>query len=98
MVSEKARENRLRRRADRLGYALRKDRARVWGLEHRGEYALADHESGGLSFGWNFDASLDEIEQFLNDAEARLRSESPAPVSDPVAVGTAPGEQGEGGR
>ncbi len=73
MVSEKARENRLRRKADRLGFALRKDRKRTWGIDNRGEYALVDHQSNGLSFGWNYDASLDDVEGWLNDWEAQLR-------------------------
>lgn len=73
MTSEKARENRLRRLADRWGYSLRKDRARMLGLHHRGEYMLVNLDHGGADLGWDYDASLDDVEAFLTKEDATLR-------------------------
>lgn len=69
MVTEKARENRLRRMADRQGLRLVKARSRDPQAIDYGCYALADIETSGIVFGvgaiGRFDASLDEIEDYL---------------------------------
>lgn len=78
MTSEKAWENRLRRHADRLGYVLRKDRARTWGLQHRGGYAIFDADTNFVVWGWDFDLELADLEEILAGEEARLRTASPA--------------------
>ncbi len=72
--NSKARENRLRRWAGRLGYQLRKDRSRSWGLEHRGAYLVVSLNTDIPSIGCNFDADLDEVELFLDAEEQRLRA------------------------
>ncbi len=74
MVSPKARENRVRRWAARLGYGLHKDRSRMWGINHQGEYMLYDRDTNGLVVGSNFDADLDEVEQWLAEMERQLRA------------------------
>lgn len=74
MVSEKARENRLRRWAGRLGYVLHKDRARAWGLHRQGGYMMVIADSNAVAQGADYDLSLDEVETFLTDEEARLRA------------------------
>jgi hypothetical protein len=57
-----ASESALRRRADRKGYRLVKSR-------QTGEYGLSDLERGGMIFGWDFDATLEEIVAYLSDDE-----------------------------
>ncbi len=74
MDYSKARENRLRRWAGRLGYQLRKDRSRSWGLEHRGAYMVVNLGTGAPVIGWNFDVDLGEVEEFLDAEEQRLRA------------------------
>jgi len=74
MDNSKARENRLRRWAGRLGYQLRKDRSRSWGLEHRGAYMVIDVDTGAPIIGWNYDTDLDEAEEWLGAEEQRLRA------------------------
>ena len=75
MVSGKARENRLRRMADRQGMRLLKSRSRDPRAIDYGCYALADLRTNGLVYGISpigrFDASLDEIEAYLTQEGAQ---------------------------
>ncbi len=66
---EDARENRVRSRAARHGYRVRKSRQwkHVPNLDNFGDYMLADAETGIVVIGPRFDASLDEIEAFLTN-------------------------------
>ncbi len=74
MDNSKARENKLRRWANRLGYQLRKDRSRSWGLKHRGAYMVVNLGTGAPVIGRNFDVDLGEVEAFLVAEEQRLRA------------------------
>jgi hypothetical protein len=74
MDSEKVRENQLRRWAGRLGYELRKDRARRSGINNQGGYMIVDTNLNAVVHGANFDESLDEVEVFLTETEAALRT------------------------
>ena len=74
MVSEKARENRVRRQADRFGYVLMKDRARRLSLGHFGDYMVVHAATDSVVWGSRFDATLDQIESFLAEEESRLRA------------------------
>lgn len=61
---EKAREARLRRLADKLGFRLRKSRRAV----DAGNYALLDVDTGFAAIGLGplgYDADLDEVEEWL---------------------------------
>lgn len=69
-VASKVVEKRVRRRARRLGYYVTK--SREW--NNAGEYMLCDERSGSPIFGWNYDASLEEIEDFLQQEEAEAVS------------------------
>jgi hypothetical protein len=78
MVSEKAKENRLRRMADRQGLRLLKARSRDRRAIDFGRYALADLGTNAIVFGVSrigrFSASMGEIEDYLtsnDDKEAR---------------------------
>lgn len=59
-------ESRVRRLARREGYVVLKSR-RQWSLENRGEYMLLDASTNFPVCGWHYDASLDEIEEYLRD-------------------------------
>lgn len=76
MDSDKARENRLRRWAGRLGYVLRKDRARRWGVNNQGGYMIVAADLNSVVRGTDYDESLDDVELFLTDTEAALRSQA----------------------
>jgi hypothetical protein len=61
---ERATERRIRRKAAQSGYMLRKSR-RFAPPNNLGKYALINLEYNGIDLGWNYDATLDEIEAFL---------------------------------
>lgn len=70
MPEDKARENRLRRMADRRGYKLTKSRSRDPKALDYGLYAVVDHRTGGavnpaIAGRWSCSWTLDEVEQWL---------------------------------
>lgn len=73
---DKARENRLRRHADRLGLGLRKSRARYFRPDNQGGYMLFDVHTGAPQDGWNYDLDLDYVEEYLRESESALKIEA----------------------
>ena len=71
MATDKVRENRLRRKADRMGHRLVKSRRRDPDALEYGLYALIDHLYGGTPHphhavtGSPFSLTLDEVEDWL---------------------------------
>jgi excisionase family DNA binding protein len=65
--SDKARENLLRKRAIRAGYSIRKSRVRNPNFDDQGGYMLINNEFNSVVFGGQYDASLDDIEDFLRE-------------------------------
>jgi hypothetical protein len=63
--NEKVLESRVRRKARRLGYTVRKSRTINIHANDFGEFGLLD-EQGYPLIGWNYDATLEEIEGFLD--------------------------------
>ena len=66
----KVRENKLRRKADRMGLRLTRSRSRDLDAIDYGLYALIDHQTGGathpaLAQRWVHTLTLDEVEQYL---------------------------------
>jgi len=61
-------EARVRSHARRLGYSMRRSRQRtnVPNLDNHGEYMLVDADRNCIVLGQRFDATLDEVEAFLN--------------------------------
>jgi hypothetical protein len=57
-------ESRIRRLADSKGYRVRRDRRREVHPLDKG-FALFDCSTRVPVFGWDYDASLEEIEQWL---------------------------------
>lgn len=72
VYDDKVYENRLRRKAARLGLALRKSRARRLYLNNQGGYRIVDPYHNFIVAGERFDLSLEEVEAFLDDYEQEL--------------------------
>ena len=66
---ERLRENRLRRRAQRLGLAIRKSRAQMLSLNNQGGYRIIDPYRNWIVAGERFDLDLDDVEEFLQSCE-----------------------------
>jgi len=64
-MTEKAKDNRLRRMAEKNGYRILKSRSRRWRFNNQGMYMLVDVSTNGAVIGWNYDADLDENQEFL---------------------------------
>ena len=72
-AAAKVRENRVRRWAQRLGYGITKSRAQALYVDDCGLYMLREQgRQRAIVLGERFDASLEDIEAFLADAEGRL--------------------------
>jgi hypothetical protein len=69
---DKARENRVRRWAERLGCSLRKSRARHVRLSDHGNYQLRDAAQNNVVAGEHFDLDLGAVEEELRRREAAL--------------------------
>ena len=71
MSAMKTRENRLRRKADRLGLRLSKSRRRDPDALDHGMYAILDIESGGTTHPMGVISphclTLDEVEELLTE-------------------------------
>jgi hypothetical protein len=76
VYDDKVYENRLRRKAARLGLALRKSRARRLHLNNLGGYRIIDPYHNFIVAGERFDLSLEEVEAFLDDYEQELYKET----------------------
>jgi hypothetical protein len=61
-----AQESRVRRKARRLGYRLRKSR-RAISSDNHGRFMVISTRSGRIVSGERFDLSLDAIEAWLSD-------------------------------
>jgi hypothetical protein len=59
-------ESALRARARKLGYAIRKSRSRSIHEYNLGKYALLKEDSNYVVLGERFDASLEEIAEYLS--------------------------------
>jgi hypothetical protein len=59
-------ESSLRARARKLGYAIRKSRSRSVHEDNLGKYALVRENNSEVVLGERFDASLEEIAQYLD--------------------------------
>jgi hypothetical protein len=69
-ASEKVKENRLRRMAERQGLRLVKSRRRDPHAIDFGKYALVSAETNGIVFGsgsFGYDADLEDIERYLTE-------------------------------
>jgi hypothetical protein len=58
-------ESTLRARARKLGYSIHKSRSRSINEDNLGKYALVREDSKSVVLGERFDASLEEIAEYL---------------------------------
>ena len=63
-------ENRVRRKAIRNGFGVRKSRRYVNGWDNVGEYMLIDASRNFCVLGSQYDASLQDIENYLDQPES----------------------------
>lgn len=75
-MADKARENRLRRMAKRLGLELRKSRARSVHVDDLGKYQLVNPDTDTVLSGNRFELSLDQVQQRLEEEERRIKEEA----------------------
>ena len=68
-MTEKAREQRIRRRLAKLDMVLHKSRGRI-SLDNFGGYMICDIHDNAVIDGSRFDLSLNDVEDFLDEAEA----------------------------
>ena len=59
-------ERTLRARARKLGYSIHKSRSRSVNEDNFGKYALVKEDSKSVILGERFDASLEEIAEYLS--------------------------------
>jgi hypothetical protein len=76
---EKTRENRLRRKLDRMGYRLLKARRRDPDAVDYGMYVIADVQTNGIVFGtWDntdwYQLTLDDVEEWIRGDEEPKRA------------------------
>jgi hypothetical protein len=64
-LTQKTKENRLRRAAARAGYRMTRSR-RGLSLDNFGDYKLIDASTNFVAFGFRFDADLDDVDHFLH--------------------------------
>lgn len=83
MSDEKVRENKVRRKLERMGYRLEKSRRRDPDAIDYGLYAIVDPETHGLmhpSASWGAHAlTLDEVEQWANETGPTIVAERRPP-------------------
>ncbi len=60
-------ENQVRRLARKNGYLVRKSSARTVHANDFGEYMLVDASANAVALGGRFDASLEQISEWLQD-------------------------------
>lgn len=60
-------ESTVRSRASRMGYSIQKSRARMISLDSHGEYRLVWTAQNSICLGEHFDATLEDIDAYLDD-------------------------------
>ena len=62
----RTKESALRARARKLGYTIHKSRLRSINEDNLGKYALVKEDGNSVVLGERFDASLEEIAEYLD--------------------------------
>jgi hypothetical protein len=62
-------ESTVRARAKRAGFSVRKSRRRSRTPSNCGEYMLLEQGRAIPILGWHYDATLDDIDQYLRDVD-----------------------------
>jgi hypothetical protein len=71
ITDNKVRENRLRRKAERLGLWLEKSRARLLSVDNYQGYRILDRDKA-IVIGAKFGLDIDAVEKFLDEKEQEL--------------------------
>lgn len=67
---EKSRENRARRRLEKMGYALQKCRNRT-DIYHYGQYRIIEISTNAIVNSESYNMSLDDVERFIEEWEEK---------------------------
>lgn len=67
MLSEKTRENKLRRALRKADYLLRKSEAAAISADDLGGYRIVDLYTNAVIAGARFELDLDDVEEFVKD-------------------------------
>ena len=65
--AEKARENRLRRKAVRFGLILTKSLVRSWSINNHLGYKILNADTNEVKWGEKYELSLDDVEKLLDE-------------------------------
>ncbi len=76
-MSDKVKENYLRRQAKRLGLWLQKSRAKKWSLHNQCGYTIIDPYKNTCVWGPDCQLDLNDVEQLLNEYEEKIKSSPP---------------------
>ena len=60
-------ESTLRSRVKRMGYVLRKDRAKSVNADHCGGYMIVDADMNAVVAGAKFDLTLEDVERWIEE-------------------------------
>lgn len=66
-MEDRRRENRVRARAARRGYMVRKSRAAPDYIDNRGGYQIVDANTNAIVGGEKFDLTIDDVEKWLEE-------------------------------
>ncbi|OGO04593.1 MAG: hypothetical protein A2Y60_01800 [Chloroflexi bacterium RBG_13_54_9] len=74
-IGDKVYENYLRRKAKRLGLAIKKSRIRSINLDDFGGYMIIDSDRNYLIAGEKFNLDIDDVAEVLNNTERSISEE-----------------------
>jgi hypothetical protein len=72
-MSDKAKENRLRRQAQRLGLIIKKSMARNIGINNLMGWMIIDGQTNSVVAGSRFELNLEDVENYLKNCEDALK-------------------------
>jgi hypothetical protein len=67
IVNTAPNESAIRRKAKRHGYFVRESRERTFRSNNYGEFKLVSAQYNVPILGWDYDVTLEDIAEFLND-------------------------------
>jgi len=65
-MTNKVKENYLRRQAERLGLSMQKSRGKKWSVDNQLGYRVIDPYHNTIIQGEKFDLNIQEVEDFLS--------------------------------
>jgi hypothetical protein len=83
MMSKSMTESAVRARANTRGYRIRRSRERSRHGDNHGEFMLMNPYRNCIVMGQRFDASLEDISEYLDDANQEECADGPDPSQRP---------------